>query len=327
MSVARPLVHIGYHKTGTTWLQQTLFGDARAGFCVPWSAGRAEAVARFVVPDLPRFDPVRARSALASGLEWADARGLVPVLSHERLSGQPLRGIQDGYETAARLHAALPEARVLICVREQRSMLRSLYRQFVKRGGRESIEEFIGDGSSVPGFTPVFRLGHLDYDLMIDRYQSLFGEDRVLVLPFEELRRGAREFATRIVDFAESGGMPSEDEPPRNVGLRGTALGFYRALNRYAPPAWHRPGAVPGLWLGRLVGGFTPKVVNTRLEASLAATIARRVSGRFSASNHRTARLTGLDLGGLGYDCSGAESGDAASVPASVVLPVPGTSG
>ena len=30
-----PLVHIGYHKTGTTWLQQHVFTNSALGFTSP----------------------------------------------------------------------------------------------------------------------------------------------------------------------------------------------------------------------------------------------------------------------------------------------------
>ena len=36
------LIHIGYHKTGSTWLQQRVFDNADIGYCVPWPSGREE---------------------------------------------------------------------------------------------------------------------------------------------------------------------------------------------------------------------------------------------------------------------------------------------
>lgn len=32
------LVHIGYPKTASTWLQPTVFNEAKAGFISPWGA-------------------------------------------------------------------------------------------------------------------------------------------------------------------------------------------------------------------------------------------------------------------------------------------------
>ncbi len=35
----RILIHIGYHKTGSTFLQKSVFSHQEFGFCYPWSRG------------------------------------------------------------------------------------------------------------------------------------------------------------------------------------------------------------------------------------------------------------------------------------------------
>ena len=51
----------------------------------------------------------------------------VPVISHERLSGYPHSGGHDSKEIAHRLAAVFPNAKVVIVIREQKSMILSNY--------------------------------------------------------------------------------------------------------------------------------------------------------------------------------------------------------
>ena len=61
--VLRPLVHIGYHKTGTTWLQNHLFARQDAGFFVPFD--RKTTLNRILIEPYPLvFDADAARDAL-----------------------------------------------------------------------------------------------------------------------------------------------------------------------------------------------------------------------------------------------------------------------
>lgn len=128
------LIHIGFHKTGTSWLQQTLF--ATDPFVTPWRS--REIAAQIILPNELSFDSAEALRALEDVAEsggGSTGRELLRVLSWERLSGSPHAGGFDAAQIAGRLHEMYPDARVLIGVREQRSMTLALYRQYVRDGG------------------------------------------------------------------------------------------------------------------------------------------------------------------------------------------------
>src|SRR5437764_1150862 len=116
-----PLIHIGYHKTGSTWLQQTIFRDARIGFAThetPLPVDEA-----FIAQNPFTVDADVARERFEGPVTEAADRGLVYAISHERLSGDVGTGGVDSRMIADRLVSSFPAARVLIVVREQRSML------------------------------------------------------------------------------------------------------------------------------------------------------------------------------------------------------------
>ena len=96
-----PLVHVGYHKTGTTWFQTRFFDDSSSGFLLPWS--RADQIDEWIVlPKQLHFDPAAARAHFENGLSRARAEGRIAVISHERLSGNCIAGArQRSRRTAA----------------------------------------------------------------------------------------------------------------------------------------------------------------------------------------------------------------------------------
>ena len=74
----RPIVHIGYHKTATTWFQRSVYPHAESHRWVP--RGRVQAA--LLDPSGMAFDPDRARALLMEGDD-----GRPPLLCEENLSG------------------------------------------------------------------------------------------------------------------------------------------------------------------------------------------------------------------------------------------------
>jgi Sulfotransferase family len=304
------LVHIGHHKTGTTFLQSHIFCNKDKGFFDPWTVDSGEAIEHFVLTHPRRFDPRVVREAFDAA-RGAGGDGRVPVISHEDLCGYPVYARYYGFEVADRLHATFPEARVLIVIREQRSMLRSLYGQYVKQDGEWPIEMFLGNGAERTGFAPICRLDHLEYDLLAGHYIERFGRDRVLVLPFEELQRDSIRFEQRVHDFAGTGAQADAQLPPRNVGAGAMTLAIMRRLNRLAtkrPPMFGTEyKSLPVSFRAkqyacRVLDAVIPGSWHQRADAAIRRYIDQRVAGYYQRSNRALAELTGLDLAGLGYD-------------------------
>lgn len=303
---AQPLVHIGYHKTGTTWLQNHVFVPER-GYQAPWTVRSGEAIEHLVLSNEFRFQPETVRSAFQTALD--PAAGQVPVISHEDLCGYPVLHRYYGASVARRLHAVFPGARILMVVREQRSALLSLYRQYIKQGGQWPLAVFIGSGAERPGFRPICRLDHLEYHLLVEHYQALFGPEQVLVLPYEWLREDPLGFENAIHDFVANPTRATEHLPAANVGEGGVALAGRRIFNRFyqRSPLWnghwqslplgYRAGNKACQWLNRAV----PRRWHQRVETALRAQINDRVGDYYRESNQRLASLMGRDLSRWDY--------------------------
>lgn len=306
--MTRPLIHIGYHKTGTTWLQAFIFDNAELGFTSPWSRG--EMIERIALAKPLFYDAEATKAWLAEGEADARAKGLVPALSAERFSGNPHSGGYDSELIARRFAEALPDARVLVITREQRAMIASCYKQYVRVGGVCSASAYLNPPllgrPRVPLFDPCF----FEYDRLVGLYRELFGAEDVLALPFERLKQDPQAFAERIISFA---GAPAPGEIPRekkNVALSALACSLKRQCNRFlvrdalnpaAPVANPRiAGAVQRAF--ETADRLTPAPIRRWSEGRLRRCVDEVAAVRYAESNRRLAEMMNDDLGALGYD-------------------------
>ena len=307
----RPLIHIGYQKTGSSWLQQFLF-TAPAGF-----AGVAKPAIReaLIKPHALDFDADRARRAIDDAAPEGAGEGLVLALSAERLSGSPHSGGYDAKEMAGRVHALYPDGRVLIVIREQRAMIASSYRQYVDFGGVLPPERYLRPPESGSTRIPLFEPAQFAYDRLIGHYQELFGGDSALVLPYEAFGEAPEDFCRRIVEFAgataEEGALASLPfDRQRNVSPGDDVLAVRRRLNRVAAddrvnPSARIEGEGPSRRVERLAeraGALLPGGAGRRFASRIERAVDALAGGIYRDSNRATQRLTGLDLARYGYD-------------------------
>jgi hypothetical protein len=312
----RVLVHIGYHKTGTNWLQHEVFGDPATGYAWLGHEARDHPVRR-IVNDRPlEYDADAIRAGLEALVHDAEERGLFPVVSLERLSGHPFSGGHDSRAIADRLHEALPDSGVLIVIREQRSMIVATYKQYLKAGGTGTVSQFLEPATTRSARARLFDWRHFEYEHLIRHYRSLHGEQRVLVLPYEQLGRDGRAFVERIAAFA---GKPIPDDVldrlpygvPSNRSPSALSVAALRWVNRFTPRTELHPGPlVESRAAWRLAQRLKREdLLNTkataglaaRAEARLRAEVDQAVGDRYAESNRRTAELTGLDLAAHGW--------------------------
>lgn len=198
-------VHVGYHKTGTSWLQRVyvpnhpdlqLVGDSVAPARDPF-------LSYLIGQSDRKFDPEHAWQLFASQVASNERH---PVVSAERLSGHPFSGGYDQVRLAQRIRAVLPGAQILVVVRDQVPMLESVYRQLVESGYPGSFSSlFESQRWTMPAFDPEMY----EYDLMLRQYHRLFGADRVLLARYEYLDSDPDGFAGQICAFMGVGFVPA----------------------------------------------------------------------------------------------------------------------
>ena len=311
------LVHIGYHKTGTNWLQRLLFSDPETGY--RWLGKRPSShPVRRIVRDRPfEFDAAAVRAAFEPMVRDAEEAGLLPVVSLERLSGHPLSGGYDGWEIAGRIRAVFPEARVLAVVREQRSAVVSMYKGYVQQGAAGTIDDFLRPPTSRSERVPLFNRRYFEYDQLIAHYRELFGSENVHALAFDQFVEDGRGFIAGIGEFAgrpiPAGVLDRLPYTQRENARTASALtlSLTRLLNHLGPPTELNPTppvrskAVRGLARrmeeSDALNGRLTRRLAARREADLRAAVDRWAGKKFAGSNRRLERLLGVDLGAYGW--------------------------
>ncbi len=241
------IVHVGYPKTASTWLQTRVFPAHPA--LDYWR-------------DVPGFDWVNKVvnlhdfdfNAKALGERYrADrdsASARLAVISLEGLVGDVFAGGWDTCRNADRLRAVLGEARIIISIRAQVSMLDSLYKQYVAEGGFGSVKSFLG---LRPAGRAHFSLNYLRYDRAAGYYRALFGEDSVYVCLYEELLQSPDAFLRGLSDFLGIDGFDVDQRSmgkKENPGFSAFSTAVARVANRFLHSDFNPLPLVPP----RLVG-------------------------------------------------------------------------
>lgn len=309
------LVHVGYHKAASTWLQRELFVD-RTGYRWLGKRPRSHPVRRLVRERPLEFDADDVRRAFEPLIADAEQAGLVPVVSFERLSGHPFSGGFDVDLVGERVAQVFPDARVLIVVREQRSMILSTYKQYVQVGGAAPLRHFLDPPVGRSLRVPLFDARYFEYDHLVRHYDGLFGAERVLTLPFELFVRDGRAFVERI---AELGGRPIAEDAVESLRFRrrsnrarsALTIAAVRRLNRFtphtelnpAPAAEWRSAARLSEWLQRTeaLDRRLTRELEARSQERLRRAVADWAGDRYAESNRRLADLIGVDLATLGW--------------------------
>lgn len=222
-------IHIGWHKSASTFLQQGLFRQLGANFqplaaFPPAVAGRVGKLPALIdlVEKREGFDPPLLREAVSADQP-------LTIISHEEISGHSHGyGLIDPFVSARNLHAAFPNGKIIAVVRNQFDYLLSLYCYRVSIRGHEprTLNRFLRED----GAAGLDR--HIQYDRLIGEYVKLFGAKNVLVLPMEQLRGDEAGFVRRITDFMglQPPAAPGVRSPNESTRLA-VAIGIWRPLN------------------------------------------------------------------------------------------------
>ena len=93
------LIHLGYHKTASTWFQKALFAESKFGFQMS-QQNRSHVHAAFCTPLISNHPENKHVNSIVNEANEVTSSGKIFVLSHERLSGYPASGGFDSINIA-----------------------------------------------------------------------------------------------------------------------------------------------------------------------------------------------------------------------------------
>jgi hypothetical protein len=296
------LVHIGLPKSASTWLQLTAFPVLEpASFHGPYTPlglsltsllyeheyqqGSLEAAAR----------DQRSRSGrrLVLSLEGLSFRGQV-------LPDRPRATIR---ETAQRLGNELNKPDVLLIVRRQDRLMRSVYAQYIHQGGVLDFD----DWHRRPSRAYAFEAEQYDHMRTISDYAP--HASSVTVIPFELLTSSPAIFLAQIAQALGHEGTPTDISMgrPINTSLSVGGLRTLQWWNRHLrrSPANPRPlVALPFPEKHRKAVQVVADPIARRLPAKVKEKQDEQIASfaaRFAASNRELQARIDVDLAELGY--------------------------
>lgn len=242
----RVVVHIGLHKTATTTLQRQVFPVLPGvNFIDSARSAAAGIIYSCQVQDPIYFDSTHARLILAR--TFSDTK--VNLISAEGLSGSLYsavgkRDLDHRDSIVQNLQRTLPEAKIVVVLRRQDQYAKSVYRQYIKRGGVLDPAAFFGlDGQDGACF-PRDRFRYLEY---VRALQHRFPAG-VYVGIFEEFADTPSAFLERMCRFLEVEPIDGWQLQKINRSRLGSAgLEVSRILNRLFTSPLNPGGLLPGI--------------------------------------------------------------------------------
>ncbi|HEX8719441.1 MAG TPA: hypothetical protein VF736_02255 [Pyrinomonadaceae bacterium] len=274
--MAQHLIHVGYPKAGSTLLQAWFERHPElcykpgglGGFCNVYEIARSPGgIWKYHVTS---YEGLSMPHQTEGGVDVA--YGVIEPDTHTRTR-----------ETQARVCSLLtslyPGSRVLVTTRGFKGMIVSSYSQYVKMGGTQHLG---GMCRELGELLQKDAMHYFDYDSMLGLYAGAFGEENLIVLPYELLRDDQGKFLSVLEE--RLGLTHAEIRLGRlNPSLSPEELYWYPLISRAVSAAVLRLGPSRRR---KLYGWYVRKTLGNRLRALI------KVLGRVRPGG----RVTGADF-------------------------------
>ena len=220
--MASPIIHIGYPKTGTTYLQKNIYPHLQGIKFYDYKIADDLFYELIYLDDLD-YDGDKEKEKFRPLLDSTENS----LFSFESLTGAPF--IYKGANRSlipSRLKN-LGFEKVIITIRNQVDIIDSLYRQYVVQGGVMKFKDFLDIDQKWKLSVRPFHTGYLNYDKLASRCIEVFGKENVLILQQENFRGEFDEIRKKLIHFTGSTGFVPGKPDRSNESL--TNL-FYRSF-------------------------------------------------------------------------------------------------
>ena len=172
--------HIGYPRTGTTFLQSSIFKQC-------------EDKIFFEKSKVPFFYKWKKefKNNIYEDVSSSKVRNKIFLDTEEEFSGDMFR---DNYQFPSHIYDINKNAKIIITVRSQYSILPSIYSLFIKKGGKLDFDEYI---------KIIVKNKKFDFSILYKEYLKFFKRKQILVLFFEELIKNPKTYVTKILNFMD----------------------------------------------------------------------------------------------------------------------------
>ncbi|MBW8010815.1 MAG: hypothetical protein FVQ83_06165 [Chloroflexi bacterium] len=223
------ILHIGYAKAGSTFLQNWFQIHPQLQFTPMGIAGFSSVIdisvkAIFDAKPAPKYYVTSHESistGMAIGNDFVNLEFI--VLESQNKDKKEVRRNQA--RICETLHRIFPDSQVIIVTRGFESILLSSYSEYIKRGGGLDLETFLE-------YYRIFNVQWLDINHLINLYGEAFGEANLIVLPYELLRDNQSKFLSFLEQRLEIDHCEVDPGNP-NPSLNPDELFWYTKMTKF----------------------------------------------------------------------------------------------
>lgn len=239
----RLIIHLGIHKTASTFFQKKIFNNL-TNYKYLSRDSLKEFKEYILNTDEFYFDEETAFNLYKS----IDKSALNVIISDEDFYGLPFSGGTNRKRNLDRLLATFKERinlKFIVCLREQESLLNSLYLQYIKTGGVASTKRFLTSNKS-----PLFiSITYFQYDKYLQYMASNIGEKFICCLFYEDFRVNKRSVINQIESFLETKYITKLQENKKsNYSVNYRFVGIIRFLNKFTKSYKTPDGLLPHIF-------------------------------------------------------------------------------
>ncbi|WP_077325658.1 hypothetical protein [Virgibacillus siamensis] len=251
-------LHLGYHKTATTFLQQYIYPELLQVNYIRQKDIKNELRIIRLRRKISDEDIVKLRKLF---LSFDNGQPL--LISYEGLSGSPFAPKKAKRQRGVLrdLRRIFPEeefdVHVIIGIREQADLFSSLYVQYIHQGGVRSAEGYLQyceqNGS----------LQNFEFHRYFRLIEKFFGKDSLYIMVYEHFKENAEKEMLKLLNFMGEKAIPSYNKAG---GVRRTnksygvlQLKIARRLNKYFKTGVHKEGIIPAVKIPKL-GNLSPRM-------------------------------------------------------------------
>ncbi|MDQ0352742.1 hypothetical protein J2R98_002593 [Alkalibacillus filiformis] len=247
-------LHIGVHKTATTFLQWQVFPKLK-GISLVRKSNSKKLLYRIKNKKLKGEDFEEIRQSLEK-----KRKGDQPLLiSYEGFSGSPFsqKKMKSSYQILSDLRNIFPkeeyDVHVILGLRNQVDLMTSLYIEFLHQGGDKKEETYIQELVDHEVFDNYL------YNQYIDHIESLYG-DQYFVWVYENFKEQKEDYLLKLLNFLGFNHIPKYEHVQLNRSYGRLQAKLARRLNKWFKTNKSPKGFIPEVKI-KLKRNYSKKIV------------------------------------------------------------------
>jgi len=314
-------LHVGFHKTATTFLQWSIFPKLKKVKLIRKTHAK-KLLTEVRLRKLNDDDVHRIRNEF----EKQSSDKVPTLISYEGWTGSPFsqKNSKSAYKVLEDLRRIFPEehydVHLIIGIRKQVDLMTSLYVEFLHQGGNKKESEYIDELERNNKFS------HYLYNDYLNAVEELFG-DNYFVFIYENFKKGKDNYLLELLNYIGVKKVPKYTNQQVNRSYGVFQAKMARKLNTLFKTQKNPDGKIPEITI-KLKRNFSKKIASKLLDKKkktitlsprtllqnklsfklhykryhLSDDLQERINEYFKEDNKKLAQREGIELPGYYYE-------------------------